>query len=156
MNRLTELGEKALSLVKKADWVALLLARLTVGVLFVSTGWGKVHNLDKVTAFFGDDLHIPMPHFNAILASYSELVCGALLVVGIASRLSAIPLIVTMLVALITAKAKEIHGLPDLFGEVEWTYLAILVVIVALGPGAASLDALVVKRLLPGKPAAAT
>jgi hypothetical protein len=53
---------------------------------------------------------------------------------------------VTMTVALLTAKADEIHGLPDLFGEVEWTYLAILLVIVAVGPGKAAADAVLARR----------
>jgi putative oxidoreductase len=138
--------DKGLQIATKLDWLALLVARLTVGVLFVSTGWGKVNNLAKVTEFFGE-LHIPMPGFNAVLASYTELICGALLTLGLASRLASLPLVVTMVVALITAKKAEIHNLPDLFGEVEWTYLAILLVIAAVGPGAASLDTLVAKRL---------
>jgi putative oxidoreductase len=148
MSRLIDLAGKALSLVKKTDWVALLVARLTVGLEFVSTGWGKVHNLDKVTAFFANDLHIPMPRFNAVFASYTELLCGTALTLGIASRLSAVPLIVTMLVALLTAKAHEIMGVTDLVGELEWAYVAILVIIVSLGPGAVSIDG-VLSRLKP-------
>jgi putative oxidoreductase len=135
------LPRKVVALTKKLDWVALLVARMTVGILFVSTGWGKVHNIDQVTGLF-TDLHIPAPGFNAVLASYTELIGGALLVIGLASRFVSIPLMVTMVVALVTAKADEIHGLPDLFGEVEWTYLALLFVITAFGPGALSLDAL--------------
>jgi len=140
------LGDRALSLVKRTDSAALLLARLTVGVLFVSTGWGKVNNLAKVTDFF-TELGIPMPGFNAVLASYTELVCGALLVIGLASRLAAVPLVITMVVAIVTAKKSELHGVPDLFGFVEWTYLVILVVIFALGPGKIALDALLERRL---------
>jgi len=48
-NRFISLAERALALAKKTDSLALLVARLTVGVLFVSTGWGKVNNLAKVT-----------------------------------------------------------------------------------------------------------
>ena len=73
--------------------------------------------------------------------------CGGLLVLGLASRLASIPLMVTMVVAILTAKLDEIHGLPDLFGEVEWTYLVLLFVIAVFGPGKASLDALVQSRL---------
>jgi putative oxidoreductase len=146
MNRLIALATSVLAMAKRLDSVALLVARLTVGVLFVSTGWGKVHNLAKVTEYFGE-LHIPAPAFNATLASFTELGCGALLVLGLASRLAAAPLMVTMTVAILTAKLAEIHGLPDLFGEVEWTYLVLLLVIVVFGPGKASLDALVRSRL---------
>lgn len=111
MNRLIALATRLLALAKRLDSVALLVARLTVGVLFVSTGWGKVHNLPKVIEYFGE-LHIPAPAFNATLASFTELGCGALLVLGLASRLAAVPLMVTMTVALLTAKRDEIHGLP--------------------------------------------
>jgi putative oxidoreductase len=140
------LADRALAIAKKTDSVALLIARLTVGVLFVSTGWGKVNNLSKVTEFF-TELGIPMPGFNATLASYTELVCGFLLVIGLASRLASVPLVVTMAVAILTAKRSELHGLPDLFGFVEWTYLAILLVIFALGPGKIALDTLAERRL---------
>jgi putative oxidoreductase len=151
MKRLMELATWLLALVGRLDSVALLVARLTVGILFVSTGWGKVHNLPKIIAYFGE-LHIPAPAFNAVLASFTELIGGTLLVVGLASRLAALPLMVTMVVAILTAKLEEIHGLPDLFGEVEWTYLVLLMVVVVFGPGKASLDALVRSRLAPSSP----
>ena len=137
--------ERALGILKKLDWLALLIGRLTVGILFVSTGWGKVHNLAKVTEFF-TDLKIPLPALNATVASWTELVCGALLVVGLASRLASLPLAVTMVVAILTAKRDDIHGIADLFGQVEWTYIAILLVIAAIGPGAVSVDTLVAKK----------
>lgn len=145
MKRWVGLREKALGAAKKLDWLALLVARLTVGVLFVSTGWGKVHSIEKVTEFFVE-LKIPMPGLNAVVASWTELVCGALLVVGLGSRLASVPLVVTMIVALLTAKRMEIHGVADLFGEVEWTYIALLLVIAVIGPGKASIDALIAKR----------
>jgi len=150
-NQWISLGDRALSLAKKTDSLALVVARLTVGVLFVSTGWGKVNNLAKITEYF-TELGIPMPGFNAVLASYTELVCGFLLVIGLASRLASVPLVITMAVAILTAKKSELHSVPDLFGFVEWTYLAIMLVIFALGPGKIALDALVEKRLRGGKP----
>jgi putative oxidoreductase len=145
MQRLIALADKAVRTAKTFDWLALLLARLTVGVLFVSTGWGKVHDLGKVADYFAE-LKIPMPALNAFVASWTELIGGSLLVIGLASRLASVPLVVTMIVALITAKRAEIHGLPDLFGEIEWTYLALLVVIAIVGPGKASVDGFIAKR----------
>jgi putative oxidoreductase len=140
-NRLITLASRLLSLAPHLESAALLIARLTLGVLFASSGWGKVHDLDKMTAYFGE-LHIPAPGFSAALSSWSELTCGALLAVGLASRLAAIPLVVTMTVALLTARLGDIHDLPDLFAQIEWTYIALLVVIVVFGPGKASLDAI--------------
>src|SRR5205814_1111336 len=58
MDRIVKLVEKGIQIAKTFDWLALLVARLTVGVLFVSTGWGKVNNLAKVTEFFVE-LKIP-------------------------------------------------------------------------------------------------
>jgi putative oxidoreductase len=123
-----------------------LLSRVTLGVLFASTGWGKVHSLEKVTAFFVE-LKIPMPALNAFVVAYSELICGSLLLVGLFSRLATVPLLVSMIVALLTAKLDEIHGLPDLFGQVEFTYLVMLFAVLVAGPGSVSLDALLAKRL---------
>ena len=105
---------------KKLDWAAPLLGRVTLGVLFMSTGWGKVHSLDKVTAFF-TELGIPAPGYHAVLVSFTELIGGALLLVGLASRMAALPLLVSMAVAILTAKRDEVAGLSDLFGLVEWT-----------------------------------
>jgi putative oxidoreductase len=146
MQALIKLGDRALGIAKKLEWLALLVARLTVGVEFVSTGWGKVHNLDKVIGYFGE-LGIPAPAINATFASYTELVCGSLLVLGLASRLAACPLIVTMIVAIITAKKDELHGVTDLVGFVEWTYIAILGTVVVFGPGLVSADTFVGKAL---------
>ena len=105
-----------------------------------------MHHLAKVAAFFAE-LHIPAPALQAAFVSYVELIGGALLLIGLFARLAALPLIGSMTVAILTAKAAEVHGLPDLFGLVEWTYLVIFVWIAMTGPGRASLD-----HLLFGKP----
>jgi putative oxidoreductase len=125
---------------------ALLLGRLSVGLVFLSTGWGKVHSIPKVTEFFSS-LHIPAPGFNAVLVGYSELLCGAALVLGLMTRLATIPLIVSMVVAIVTAKRDALHGLFDLVGFDEFTYACVLVMIALLGPGTFSIDALLVRRL---------
>jgi putative oxidoreductase len=131
--------QRAERVVTRLDWLAPLLARVTLGVLFMSTGWGKVHNLAKVAAFFAE-LHIPAPAIQAAFVSYVELIGGALILVGLLARLASLPLIGSMAVAILTAKADEVHGLPDLFGLVEWTYLALLIWIALAGPGRVSLD----------------
>ena len=136
---ISALRARALTLTERLDWLGPLVARLTLGVLFVSTGWGKVHDLDKVTAFF-TELGIPAPHLNAVMVSFVELIGGSLLLVGFASRLAALPLIASMAVAILTAQRDSVHGLPDLFGLVEWTYLVLLLWVALAGPGKLSLD----------------
>jgi putative oxidoreductase len=146
MDVLLKVSDRALGVAKRLEWLVLLVARLTVGIEFVSTGWGKVHNLAKVTSYFGE-LGIPAPALNATFASFTELVCGSLLVLGLASRLAACPLVVTMVVAILTAKKDELHGVTDLVGFVEWTYIAILAVVAVFGPGVVSLDTYVARAL---------
>ena len=146
MERLEVMRARLMEILGKLRPVALLLARLAVGLVFMSTGWGKVHNLEKVTGFF-TSLHIPAPHFNAVLVGYSELLCGTALVLGLLTRLATIPLVVSMIVAILTAKLPDLHGLFDLVGFDEFTYLVVLLVIALLGPGSIALDTLLVRRL---------
>jgi putative oxidoreductase len=141
------LRARALGLLRSlATWLPGLLLRGTIGLIFASTGWGKVHNLDKVTAFF-TELKIPMPHLNAIVVGYSELVCGSLLVIGLATRFAVIPLIVSMIVALLTAIRPDIHGILDLVAKEEWVYLMVLVALGILGPGKASIDHFIAQKI---------
>jgi putative oxidoreductase len=136
----------ALGVIERIWSLAPLLGRLAVGLLFLSTGWGKVHSLDKVTHFFVT-LHIPAPGLNAVVVAYSELICGSLLVLGLFTRLATIPLIVSMVVAILTAKLGDIHNVFDLVGADEFTYLCVLIMLALIGPGKVSLDRLLVRSL---------
>jgi putative oxidoreductase len=144
--RVEALRRQALSALDRIRWLAPLLGRLAVGLLFMSTGWGKAHSIPKVTQFFVS-LGIPMPGLNAVVVAYSELIGGTLLVVGLLTRLATIPLIVSMIVAILTAKLADLHGVFDLVGFDEFTYLVVLIMIAIIGPGAMSLDHLLCKKL---------
>lgn len=148
MRKLTELYRRLVRSLERLDGVPKLLARLTLGVVFLQSGWGKVNHLDKVTAFFAE-LKIPAPGANAVFVSLVELVCGALLTIGLGARIGSILLAATMVVALVTAKRAEIHGFGDLFGMIEWTYLVLLVWLAFAGPGKASIDHALAKRVDP-------
>jgi putative oxidoreductase len=130
---------RTLDFLERLRWLALLLGRLAVGLLFLSTGWGKVHDLPKVATYF-ESLGIPAPQFHAALVGYSELLCGSAIVVGLFTRLATIPLIVSMVVAILTARRADLHGLFDLVGFEEFTYGVVLLMLSILGPGAASID----------------
>ncbi len=136
-----QLRDTGLGIARRLAFLGPLLARFTVGVAFIDSGWGKVHNLEKVTAYF-TELGIPAPHIQATFVSWVELVCGSLVLLGLGTRLAAVPLICTMIVALITAKASDISGLSDLVGTIEFTYIALLVGLTLSGAGALSLDRL--------------
>ena len=126
------------------EWLPPTLARFTVGWIFLWSGWGKLHDLPKIVEFFGS-LGIPHPEIQAPFASATELVCGALLLAGLCTRLASVPLIITMIVAIVTAQRENVASLGDLFGLVEFTYIALLVWLGVHGGGPLSLDHVLVR-----------
>lgn len=126
-------------------WLPGLLMRLTLGEVFILSGWGKLHNLDQVISFFSE-LGIPAPQLQAPFVASLEFVGGILLLLGLATRLISLPLIGTMVVAVVTARHEELHGIDDLFGFIEYLYGLMLLALVVHGPGAVSLDKLIVSK----------
>ena len=146
MDALLRIRTSLLSVADRLSWLPPTLARLALGVGFVGTGWGKLHNLDNITSFFTEQ-GIPVPGFNAVLVSSAELICGALILVGLLTRLASLPLIVVMAVAILTAKRGDIGGASDLLGFVETLYVVLLSWLVTAGPGPISLDRLALRAL---------
>jgi len=134
------------SVSSRLQWLPPTVARLTIAGVFVQTGWGKLHNLPKVIGFF-TELGIPAPQFQAPLVATTEFVCGTLLLFGLFTRVASLPLIVTMTVAILTAKKGDIHELSDLFGMSEYLSIVILLWLGAYGAGPISLDAVFARRL---------
>lgn len=126
-----------------------LLARLTIGWVFIESGWGKLHNLAKVTEFF-ESLHIPFASIQAPFVSGVELIAGSMILLGLFTRLAALPLIGTMIVALITAKREEITDISALLASIEFLYIVILVWLVAYGSQCLSVGKVYCKRLHKG------
>jgi len=135
-----------LSVCLRLRWLPPLVARVTLGLTFLQTGWGKLHNIAKVTGFF-TQLGLPAPGFQARLVATTEFVCGALLLLGLLTRLASLPLLATMIVAIATAKRGDVHELGDLFGMSEYLYLVLLLWLAAFGAGLVSIDAAIAKRL---------
>lgn len=130
----------------------LLIVRLYWGWQFFLTGKGKLMDLSKPTQYF-ESLHIPFPHFNAILAGSTECLGGLLLLVGLATRLVSIPLMILLVVAYATADLEAARALfsdPDKFtGSAEFLFLFAVVIVFVCGPGLFSLDALIGKYFKP-------
>lgn len=127
-------------------WLPPTVARLAIGWIFLQSGWGKLQDISKVVAYF-TELGIPAPQIQAPLAATTEFVCGGLVLLGLATRLASLPLIGTMLVAILTALRGDVHELSDLFGLAEFLYIALLLWLGAYGPGPISLDGLFAKKL---------
>lgn len=143
-NALFAVRRLILSVTARLEWLPPAVARFTVGWVFLLSGWGKLHNLPRIVDFFRS-LGIPAPEFQAPFASANEFVCGALLLAGLFSRVAAIPLMITMVVALVTAQRENIGSLDDLFGLSEYLYIVLLGWVAVAGPGPLSLDALLVR-----------
>ncbi len=134
-----------LGIAHKVSPFAPLLARISVGYIFIETGWGKLHNLEQITQFF-TQLGIPAAHIQAPFVAAVELVCGVMVFLGLFTRVASVPLIGTMVVAIITAKRGDIAGLSDLFMLPEFLLIVIFFWLFAAGAGRFSLDQLICKR----------
>ena len=130
-------------------WLAPLLARVAVGYVFLMTGWGKLHALDQITGYFAS-LGIPYPEIQAPFVATVELVCGAMVLVGLFTRVAALPLIGTMVVATATAQWPNVSNLAGFLGLVEVLYVVLFAWLAIDGPGPVSLDA-IVRPLLGGE-----
>jgi putative oxidoreductase len=133
-----------LAVAARLQWLPPTLARFTLGWIFMWSGWGKLHDLDSVIEFFGS-LGIPHPELQAPFAATTELVCGALLLAGLFTRVASVPLIVTMVVALVTAQRENVGALGDLFGLAEYLYIVLLLWLGIAGGGPLSADHLLVR-----------
>jgi putative oxidoreductase len=139
---------RALTVLDRFSWVGPLAVRLTLGSVFLGTGWGKLHNLGQVTSFF-TELGIPFPSVQAPMVSGIELFGGALILVGLFTRFAALPLMATMVVAILTAKRPEIDGIRSLLAFDESVYFAGFLWLAVAGAGKASLDWLIFGRKSP-------
>lgn len=139
---------------KYGNWSPLFL-RLIVGFGFMAHGWAKI---SRGTAGFEKLLiqtGVPLHHVLSYVAPYTELIGGLAILIGLATRFIAMPLIITMLTAMFTIhvhygfSAVKTIGLTSagpLFGppgyEINLIYIAALLSLMITGAGAFSADAL--------------
>lgn len=121
----------------------LLAVRLYWGWQLMQSGWGKLHNLSGVTEFF-TSLGLPAPHFTAIAISNLELFGGALLVLGLGSRLIALVLTGNMFMAYVTADREALASVfsdPGKFYNADpFTFLMASLLVLLFGAGYFSAD----------------
>lgn len=135
-----------LGLITVGKWLQsplLLLVRLFWGYIFFTTGLGKLQNISGVAAYF-DSLGVPFSVANAYLVGCVEFFGGICLIIGFAVRLMAIPMIGTMVVALLTAAHDATLAIfSDSEGfivQLPVTFLLVLLFLFAFGPGIFSID----------------
>ncbi len=158
IDRITTLYEFLVRAASNCQSALLLAIRLFWGWQFFQTGWGKLQNLETTAEFFAS-LGIPFPELNAMLAGATECFGGLFLLAGLASRLVAIPLVVTMIVAYVTADWEALLGIlsePDKFVSADpFLFMFASAIILIFGPGKASLDHAIACWVRRGKVASA-
>jgi putative oxidoreductase len=124
---------------------AVILIRLIVGGVFLSEGIQKFLFSDAQGVGRFTKIGIPAPDIMAPFVGVFEIGCGALVLLGLLTRLAAIPLIVVMLVAISTTKVAILlnSGFWSLAHEARTDYAMLLgsVFLLAVGAGPWSLDA---------------
>jgi len=122
--------------------LALLLLRLASG------GMMLVHGFEKFSKLFGDDPIIFADPFNIgapaslALTVFAEVLCAIFLIVGFVTRLSAVPLLITMLVAVFVIHAD--HGFEK--QELPLAYAVMYLTLAITGSGRFSVDELIFNR----------
>lgn len=123
------------------SWAGPLIMRLIVGYVFMMSGWGKLNNLPLITQNF-TEWGILFPKVMTPFVSGVEFFGGIMLILGLFTRIPAAMLAFTMLVAIKSAKWEAVDSLETLLGFEEATYFAGFLWLAIAGPGAASLDRL--------------
>ena len=89
---------------------AVVLIRILVGWVFVSEGIGKFLYAAAQGAGRFEKIGIPAPHIMGPFVGVIEIVFGSLILLGLLTRLSAIPLLIDMSVAIISTKVPILLG----------------------------------------------
>lgn len=128
------------------DWLIALVARLSIAGVFWQSGQTKVEGFtvtNTAVALFQDEYKLPLisPWLVAHLAAFAEHLFPILLVIGLATRFSALALLGMTLVIQIFVypSAWPTHG----------TWAACLLFVMMRGPGFLSIDAMIARRATP-------
>jgi uncharacterized membrane protein YphA (DoxX/SURF4 family) len=132
---------------------AIILIRLIVGPILLTEGIQKFLFPDLLGVGRFIKIGIPAPEVLAPFVGVVEIVCGALIVFGLCTRLSTIPVMISMLVAIATTKV------PMLFAKgfwvtahearTDWAMILGLVFLAIVGGGRWSADDIIVRRKRP-------
>lgn len=122
---------------------SLLFLRVVTGIFMLTHGYKKLLMLTGGGPIqFADPIGIGMTA-SLIMAVFAEVICSVLLIFGLATRFSVIPLIFTMLVAALVIHADDGFARKEL----PLLYASVLAVIAIAGPGRLSLDNLIHRKL---------
>jgi len=138
-------SSSSLGFVRFCQSTLLLLIRIYFFWQLFKIGLAKLENIATPIGFF-TKLGIPFPEINAWVVGCTECFGGILIVVGLASRLAAIPVTISMAVAYWLGDRNavlNIWGHPDKFiSAPEFPFFLAALIVLCFGPGWFSLDAI--------------
>lgn len=121
--------------------LAILILRTAFGGLFLFHGLTKLISFDKFLPMFPDLIGIGS-RTSFILVIFAELFCGFFVLIGFLTRITVIPIFITMAVAFFIAHAKD----DFVMKELPLLYLLLSIVVFVLGSGKFSIDKLIFNR----------
>jgi putative oxidoreductase len=124
-----------------------ILVRVMVGAVFLSEGVQKFLFAEKLGAGRFAKIGLPNPDFLGPFVGSFEIICGVLILLGLLTRLAAIPLLIIMLVAIATTKATLLteNGVWSMLHDsrTDWSMLLGNIFLLVKGGGEWSVDRLI-------------
>ena len=118
--------------------IALLILRVATSAFMLTHGLPKLDKLLSENPTFPDPLGVGVL-LSLGLVVFSEVICSLFLILGLATRIFTIPLIITMVVAVFMIHADD----PFNKQEMGLLYLINYIIILVFGPGRFSIDKLI-------------
>ncbi len=135
---------KKITSVNYSSWafnLAMLLLRISTGIfLSIQHGYPKLMKFSSMENKFYNFLGLGTTT-SLSLVIFAEFFCSMFLILGLFTRITVIPIIITMLVAIFGAAA----GKPLLDSELAFLFLIPAVVLLLCGPGKISVDGMINK-----------
>ncbi len=115
--------------------VTMLLLRIIPSLLMMNYGYEKLIHFSEMKKDFMNFLGMGST-FSLCLVIFAEFFCSLFIILGLFTRVAAIPLVIAMAVAFFLANNHDFFGK----GEMAVLYLTIYLAILIVGPGKASID----------------
>ena len=119
---------------------AMLILRLSFGILMMMHGYDKLTHFSEYQGKFMNFMGIGVSASLALVV-FAEFFCSIFLILGLFTRLAAIPLIIATCVMVFKAHNGDVFG----DGQTAALYLTGYIVLLFVGPGKVSVDGMIGK-----------